>query len=96
MLAHIYESDWWWLQTWKGHRPAALPGADIRTLGELRPRWDDLDSEQRRFLDTVGEADLAHVFEGQREDVTFRRPFGMLLLHVPNHASHHRSEIVPC
>ena len=28
-----------------------------------------------------------------RKGVTFRRPFGMLLLHVPNHATHHRSEI---
>lgn len=93
MFAHIYGADWLWLERWKGRSPAAPAGPDIQTLGELRQRWDELETEQRRFIDALGEADLGRVIEGTREGVTFRRPFGMLLLHVPNHATHHRSEI---
>ena len=44
MLVHIWESDWWWLETWKGNKPSSTAGvtlgASIRTLGELRTRWD--------------------------------------------------------
>jgi uncharacterized damage-inducible protein DinB len=94
MLVHIYGADWSWLQRWKGQAPPGLPGAEISTLGELRRRWDELEAEQRRFLGAVGAADLQRVFElPNPEDRHAPRPFGMLLLHVPNHATHHRSEI---
>jgi uncharacterized damage-inducible protein DinB len=97
MLVHIWESDWWWLEIWKGNKPSSTAGVElgaaIRTLAELRPRWDELESDQRRFVEKVTEADLARVIEGQRDGVTFHRPFGMLLHHVANHATHHRSEI---
>ena len=94
MIAHIYGADSYWLQTWKGHASAAVPGAAVQTLGELRIRWDALETEQRGFIGAVGEADLGRVVEGtSTEGKTFRRPLGILLLHVPNHATHHRSEI---
>jgi uncharacterized damage-inducible protein DinB len=97
MLVHIWESDWWWLETWKGNKPSITAGvemgAGIRTLTELRARWDEFEPDQRAFIDQVREADLARVIEGQRDGVTFHRPFGMLLHHVANHATHHRSEI---
>ncbi len=94
MFAHIYGADSFWLQVWKGRSLTALPGADIGTLAELRQRWDDLETEQRRFIGTLGAADLGRVIEGKNtRGETFSRPFGMLLLHVPNHATHHRSEI---
>ncbi len=98
MFVHIYGADQFWLQSWKG-RPQAVVAADatygleIATLGERR-RWDELEQEQRRFIGAVAEADLSRYVEGKTpEGVTFGRPFGMLLLHVPNHAAHHRSEI---
>ena len=93
MFAHIYGADWYWLETWRGRPGQALPGADIATLEELRRQWDELEADQRRFIATVSEADLGRLIEGTREGRRFRRPFGMLLFHVPNHATHHRSEI---
>src|SRR5258705_303778 len=55
MLVHMYGADWFWLETWRG-RPPAIPRGDptyglvIRTLGELRPKWDDLERAQQGFL----------------------------------------------
>src|SRR5439155_2725227 len=69
-------------------------GLVIRTLGELRNKWDELENEQRRFLADLGEADLWRPLDGKTpEGRTFSRPLGMLLLHVPTHAAHHRSEL---
>lgn len=98
MFTHVYGADGWWLDRWKG-RPDAAAGPDMfygyvpETLRELRQRWDALESEQRSFIGALGEADLSRVIEGQSRFGTFRRPLGVLVLHVPNHATHHRSEI---
>jgi uncharacterized damage-inducible protein DinB len=94
MFAHIYGADWLWFRRWHNESPPALPGADIATLAELRGRWDELEAEQRRFIAALEEAALGRFFEFKdAEGVLVRRPLGLLVLHVPNHATHHRSEI---
>jgi len=96
-FAHVYGADRFWLERFKGQPASAAGptyGLDIATLDELRRRWDELVSEQRRFLAGLGEADLGRVYEVTGPDGrVVPRPFGMMLLHVPNHATHHRSEI---
>jgi len=98
MFVHVYVSDLWWLRQWRGG-PKADVGPDeqlpLASLGELRPIWDELISDQRRFVTSLDEADLARVLEVKRshDGQLYRRPLGTLLLHVPNHATHHRSEI---
>jgi uncharacterized damage-inducible protein DinB len=94
MFAHIYGADWLWLRRWTGESPPALPGDDIATLADLRRRWDALEDEQRRFVAALDEPALTHFFEFKTaEGMVLRRPLGLLVLHVPNHATHHRSEI---
>jgi uncharacterized damage-inducible protein DinB len=99
MLVHIYGADRFWLETWLGRPPAVVRGDPsyglvIGTLAELRRRWDELEVEQRRFLDDLVETDLGRPLDGRTsEGRIFSRPLGMLLLHVPTHAAHHRSEL---
>jgi uncharacterized damage-inducible protein DinB len=99
MLVHMYGADWFWLETWRGRPPAVVRGDPtyglvVRTLGELREKWDELEDEQRRFLADLGEAELWRSLDGKTpEGRIFSRPLGMLLLHVPTHAAHHRSEL---
>src|SRR6266850_2508196 len=45
MLVHMYGADWFWLETWRGRPPAIVRGdptygLDIRSLDDLRRRWD--------------------------------------------------------
>ena len=99
MLVHMYGADWFWLATWRGSPPAVVRGDPtyglvIRDLGELRRKWDELEGEQRTFLAGLAEADLWRSLDGKTpEGRTYSRPLGMLLLHVPTHAAHHRSEL---
>jgi uncharacterized damage-inducible protein DinB len=94
MLAHIYGADAIWLSRWKGGAPTEGPGADIATLAALRERWEALEAEQRAFLDTLTPADLARTVDYKNiEGKPFRAMLGVLLQHVPNHATHHRSEV---
>ncbi len=94
MLAHIYGADAVWLARWKGASPAALPGADIATMADLRAKWDALESEQRTFIDALTPADLGRDVQYKNtEGAAFHTPLGVLVQHVAVHAGHHRSEI---
>ena len=93
MLYHIYESDRVWLQRWKGDMTSQPNDDVVMTLAELRPLWDALEGEQRSFIGSLGDGDLSRVLELRRDGVIVSRTLGALLLHVPNHATHHRSEI---
>ncbi|MBI2204104.1 MAG: DinB family protein [Candidatus Rokubacteria bacterium] len=95
MFAHIYGADWIWLSRWQGTSPTRLPDAtDFPTLAELRRAWDELEREQRQFVEGLGETDLAREIDFRD---TAGRPsrlaLGPMLQHVANHATHHRSEL---
>ena len=94
MFAHLYGADWVWLSRWKGTSPTTLPGAELTTMAAVRRRWDALEAEQQAFVDALKDDDLARVVEyTSTEGKAFRAPLGQLLVHVANHATHHRSEI---
>ena len=94
MFGHLYGADWVWLQRWKGTSPSTLPGAEFRTLAEVRGQWDPLEAEQRAFVHGLDANDLWRIVEYRNtEGKAFTAPLAALLQHVPNHATHHRSEI---
>jgi uncharacterized damage-inducible protein DinB len=94
MFAHLYAADWVWLRRWKGTSPTAVPGDELTTLAMVRETWDGLEAEQKAFVDALTDADLAReVHFKNTEGVAYQAPLGQLLVHVANHATHHRSEI---
>ena len=95
MFAHICGADRVWLARWKTVPPGQLLGdADFAGMADLRTQWDALEKEQREFLEGLGATDLARVVEYSNLSGTrLRAPLWKLLQHVPNHATHHRSEI---
>lgn len=94
MFAHIYGADWIWLARWRGSSPTRLPGDEFKTMSELRQCWDVLEREQRDYLEAVRPIDLGNVVEWKNTSgQPFQLALGVLLHHVPNHATHHRSEV---
>ena len=94
MFAHLYGADWVWLSRWKGTSPTAVPGDELTTMQVVRERWDALEAEQKAFVDALTDADLARVVSYKNtEGKAYQAPLGKLLVHVANHATHHRSEI---
>jgi uncharacterized damage-inducible protein DinB len=94
-FAHVFGADQIWLARFKGTSPTRLMGgADFPTMAALRQRWDALEAEQRAFVDGLHPGDLARPLTYRNtEGKEFTLALGPLLQHVPNHATHHRSEI---
>jgi uncharacterized damage-inducible protein DinB len=94
MFAHLYGADTVWLDRWTGAPAAVPPYPPLASMAEVRRSWDALEARQRAFVDGLADADLQRPVEYKNtQGQAFRAPLGVLLQHVANHATHHRSEI---
>ncbi len=94
-LAHLYGAEWIWLERWRGNSPRSLPfSIDFPDVETIRSRWQDVEREQREFLDTLDSARLAEVISYVNlKGETFAYPLRRMLQHVVNHSSYHRGQI---
>ncbi|HVN14256.1 MAG TPA: DinB family protein [Anaerolineales bacterium] len=95
MLVHMLSAESVWLQRWKGTSPKAhLSPDDFPELTLLKARWDQQEADMRAFIaaqtDESLETEITYTnFRGE----TFRVPLWQMMLHVANHATHHRGEL---
>ena len=95
VLVHMMSSETVWLKRWRGETATAhLDPAEFPTLGSLRERWSAVEGEMREFVGRQTDDRLAAPitysnFRGE----TFRVPLWQMLMHVPNHETHHRGEL---
>jgi len=94
-LVHIMAAQWIWLARWKGTSPTTLLDArEFPDLASLRARWDELEAETQRFVETLTDSDLSRVVEyrntrGER----WAYPLWQQVVHQVNHATYHRGEV---
>ncbi|HEY5983639.1 MAG TPA: DinB family protein [Anaerolineales bacterium] len=95
VLVHMMSSETVWLGRWNGEAPSGhLDPAEYPTLGVLKARWEEVEREMRAFIDGQTETSLQSEityrnFAGQ----TYHVPLWQMLMHVPNHETHHRGEL---
>lgn len=96
VTAHMLAAEMIWLARWNGASPAALATAeDFPTLADVRRVWANVEADLRRFVSQCDDAQLAadlHYTNTRGEP--FSVPLGALMLHVANHGTHHRGELV--
>ena len=94
-VTHLYAAEWAWYSRWNGTSPTALlPSDTFADLAAVRGAWAEHETKMRAFLDGLGEAGIARVFEfkllgGQPGAM----PFWQMLQHIVNHASYHRGQV---
>ena len=95
-LAHIVWAEQLWLHRWLGKPNPTVPqGTDLRSLGDVRERWEAVELERGAFLATFAaprleETRLVKPSSGGEYVHTFRQMFR----HFINHSSYHRGQIV--
>jgi uncharacterized damage-inducible protein DinB len=92
---HVYAAEWAWHSRWQGQSPVTLMTSDaFPDVAAIRRAWTAHEATMRAFLEGLGEAGIARVFEytllsGQSGST----PFWQMLQHVVNHASYHRGQV---
>ena len=96
MFTHLYGADLVWLRRWRGAPIQGLPSdTEFSDMKALRGCWDELQAAQKVFIDALTPADLTRsvAYKSPVLAGEFSSPLGALLIHVANHATHHRSEV---
>ncbi len=92
---HMMSSETVWLKRWQGEAPPRhLTASEFPTFASIPENWTDLEEKMRTFLEVQSDQSL-------HQDMTcigfnggaFHLPLYQMMLHVPNHNNHHRSEL---
>lgn len=95
VLLHMLSSETVWLRRWQGDAPTRhLDPNDYPGLTAIKEKWIAVERELRHFVEAQSEETLARSytytnFSGQQ----FHVPLWQMLMHVPNHETHHRGEL---
>jgi uncharacterized damage-inducible protein DinB len=95
-MVHMLGSQRRWLARFQGHAPASMPVlADFPDLLAWIQAWEETASEIEAFLAALTDEQLAasltwHDSEGG----TLTRPLWQPVLHLVNHTSYHRGQMV--
>jgi len=91
-LAHLFGAQQVWLKRWQGTSPTHVASIeDFPTLDGLIAAWDGLHRDLAAFVAAGIDPDRLITYKNvQGTEFTF--PLGMLVWHVVNHSTQHRSE----
>jgi uncharacterized damage-inducible protein DinB len=95
-LAHIVWAEQLWLHRWLGKPNPAVPqGTDLKSLADVRRRWEAVEAERGSLLgaftgNRLEETRLVKPSSGGEYVHSFRQMFR----HFINHSSYHRGQIV--
>jgi uncharacterized damage-inducible protein DinB len=100
-LAHLLAVEWSWISELDGSMTPAeaegltLTGAEISSVAEARRRWVEIDAQTTRCLTVLSEEALLTGWTSYLPGgSTFTLPYWQVLLHVANHGTHTRAQIV--
>ena len=95
-LAHIVWAEQLWLHRWLGKpNPAVAQGADLRTLTDVRSRWEQVERERTAFVADLNDARLSETrVVKPSTGGEYVHSFRQMFRHFINHSSYHRGQIV--
>ena len=95
-LGHIVWAEQLWLHRWLGRpNPPVAQGADLRSLAEVRSRWEQVERERTAFVAGLNDArlDETRVVKPSTGG-EYVHSFRQMFRHFINHSSYHRGQIV--
>jgi uncharacterized damage-inducible protein DinB len=96
-LAHIYGADWIWLKRLsEGVSPTFREVPAVSDLTELRTAWRNVQAQLISFAGGLDDADWSRMVEYRlmNGNAAVPTPIYETLLHVVNHGTYHRGQIV--
>ncbi|MCC7449561.1 MAG: DinB family protein [Anaerolineae bacterium] len=96
LLVHMMSAQNTWLMRWQGLTPPGhVSPQDYADLDQLKQAWDDLNRQYSTFLAGLDEQRLNAAFAYKTfKGESHSDPLGWVILHVFNHSTEHRSQVV--
>jgi uncharacterized damage-inducible protein DinB len=93
-LAHAFAADRVWLGRIQGNPPASFIDDHDRRLDVLKIEWPALQQRWKQWAAPLTDQDvLAKISYKDLKGNAYQTPLWQILLHVVNHATHHRGQV---
>jgi uncharacterized damage-inducible protein DinB len=95
-LLHLWDAESIWWQRMKLMEQITVPSATFNgSLAELRQKMQQQSLQWKDWVDNATEAALQHEFIYQNtKREQFKQPVWQVLLHIANHGTYHRGQLV--
>lgn len=95
-MVHIIGAEELWLSRWMGEQGRTLLNSDdFPTYTPLTDRWDDFKKQIDPFLVSLTESDLMEEISYKNlKGIPYSLELWKQMLHVTNHSSYHRGQVV--
>jgi uncharacterized damage-inducible protein DinB len=95
-IVHTLSAEWNWFSRLRGVNPTAmLDPADYPTREAIRAKWDAHEAEVRAYINTLDESVFETTFSYKTmAGEPYTNKVIDILLHVVNHATDHRAQIL--
>lgn len=93
---HCISAEWIWFSRMQGTSPSGMLNPDdYPTRAAVRAKWDEVEKMVRGHLNTLTEDALNQPFTYKLLNGTEdSQPLGVILLHVVNHGTDHRAQLL--
>jgi len=94
VLVHMMSSERMWPRRWRGEIANFLEPKDFLTAASIREYWVDVEKNMRAFIaEQTEQSILREITYTNPKGETFTLPLWQMMVHVPNHNTHHRGEL---
>lgn len=95
-VVHVMSAEWLWFSRLTGTSPRAmLNPEDYPDRAAVRIKWDEIEVMVRNTINTLTENQLAEdVVYATTSGKVHRQSIGELLLHLANHGTDHRAQLL--
>lgn len=93
VMIHLLESDYLWLNRWKGIPLADIPAWKFDTVSDIIKVWSPMQDEMVSVAASLENDPGKPIKFITRKGVPYTMPFEDLAIHVANHGTYHRGQL---
>jgi len=93
LLHHMVACEAFFLASCRGNTDLKFNTSELPGLDDIRRYWDELGHEQRDYISSLDENDLARGVSLSLRDRPYHLPIWQLLIQAFVHSTHHRGEL---
>lgn len=94
-LFHMVNAENIWTSRLRGEELRTINSEEVKSLGDLKAKWDELDKKLSMLISEYSDGDLLSEFEYQdSKGNKFRHPRIWVFNQLFNHFTYHRGQIV--
>jgi uncharacterized damage-inducible protein DinB len=93
-MVHMLSIDQWWVARIQGLPLPEFSPEEFKTREVVRGEWDKAVDRVMTYINKLTEAELARTMEFHFDNKVYTAAVWMVLIHVANHGTDHRSQIL--